>query len=313
MNPEEMLEKSEAQAVAAAESSQPDKSQKMKEHFKRVYDMVGERAAKEASAAPPSAARIANARVVVSKLGYTTEQMDILGDDIVHMQGTGNPHLVAKLAPGEHVVDLGSGLGVDAHLASAAVGNSGHVIGIDQSDQEVFAAITRTAARGLINVDFRIGDMENVPVPDGSVDCVLSNGGFCLVPDKLKAFKEIYRILKPGGRFAINCTVGLVDLDPSIKWPSCFHVFMALKDVSALVTGAGFPEPGIAHPPPKEAAKAPPPASEGKKCPVHPQEKAEDKPKAFVHRGSSTYAHLGGMDMDSMFKYVTISATKPAN
>jgi arsenite methyltransferase len=116
----------------------------------------------------------------------------------------GNPHLLAKIQPGEKVLDLGSGLGIDSFIASHYAGPEGRVIGLDISAKEVKHAQSRADARGL-KTKFVNADIESIPLPDGLIDVVISNGAFCLVPSKVKAFSEIFRVLRPGGRMAV-CT-----------------------------------------------------------------------------------------------------------
>ena len=112
---------------------------------------------------------------------------------------------MAKIKPGEAVLDLGSGLAVDSFIAAARVGEQGTVVGLDISKKEVQHAQKRAKLRGIDNrVSFVNADMENMPLPDNSIDCVISNGAFCLAPNKKKAFSEIMRVLKPGGRMSVS-------------------------------------------------------------------------------------------------------------
>jgi SAM-dependent methyltransferase len=176
----------------------------------------------------------------MEKLGYDRSDLDIIGEDVNLMQGTGNPHAFAKILPGERCLDLGSGLGVDAFLAASRVGNKGKVIGLDLSAKEVVRARSRAEERKVENVVFVQGDMESIPLADQSVDVVISNGGFCLVPDKKKAFKEINRVLVPGGRLSISCTTLKKDLTADMNWPSCMEVFMPLVSVVPTLEEIGF-------------------------------------------------------------------------
>ena len=110
-----------------------------------------------------------------------------------------NPFPSANLRRGETVLDLGSGFGVDAMLAGKKVGPEGRVVGVDLSEREVAQANRRVLSRGVENVRFYTMDMEELSaIPDGSIDCVISNGGFCLCPDKRRAFAEIFRVSTPG-------------------------------------------------------------------------------------------------------------------
>mmetsp|Transcript_72457 Transcript_72457/g.84159 ORF Transcript_72457/g.84159 Transcript_72457/m.84159 type:complete len:262 (+) Transcript_72457:1-786(+) len=245
------------------------------------------------------------AAILMGYLGYEKSELDVIGDDVQLMQGTGNPHSLAKLQPGEFVVDLGSGFGIDAVLASVKVGGSGRVIGIDLALNEVTSAIQRVSARKLRNCDFRLGDIECPPIEDGVVDCVISNGGFCLVPRKEVAFKEIFRMLKPGGRFSISCTTRKKELDPSKDWPSCFLVFMPLYTVKEMLTSIGFTDIII-----DESNSSMTVWEEAKAKAPEPIE--DEGAKITIHKGESRYSFLKNLDMNEFFARVNIYASKPS-
>jgi len=297
----DQITKSEHAAVNAAVAGDKEKSNLlMKKHFKLVYDSLAEEHSHSDDSDLYNDENIRIIKILISKLGYTEDQLLVIGTDVLRMQGTGNPHLHADIQSGNTVVDLGSGFGIDAFLAGQVVGDSGHVIGIDQSDKEIMAAIQRVAERQMNNVDFRIGDIEKVPVPDNSVDRVISNGGFCLVPDKRKAFQEIARILKPGGKFSISCTVRCKPLDPNTKWPSCMHVFMDLNEVNDIVTKTGLNTPQI-----DDSNSS---MTLWDKDIPKPQ---TDSKKVGIHRNDESYNHLKQMDMNELFARVTIYSSKP--
>jgi len=181
---------------------------------------------------------------LMAKLGYTEHELEFLGDDVLRMQGVCSPFHVAKLTDGETVLDLGSGFGTDAFLAAAKVGPKGRVLGVDLSAEEVQRAQSRAQERGLDknNCTFLQADMENLPLNACSIDVVMSNGGFCLCPNKSVAFEEVHRVLKPGGRCAISCTVLRKTL-PCLedkRWPPCMEVFMPSADIRGVLHNIGF-------------------------------------------------------------------------
>jgi arsenite methyltransferase len=274
----------------------------LKQHFTAAYNAVAEQAVGKTGNADIS-------RVLMEHLGYTAEELAVVGSDVHLMQGTGNPHLRAAIAPGEFVADFGSGFGIDALIASAKVGPRGRVVGIDLAAKEVLSALERVSARGVRNVDFRIGDIERAPLDDGVVDVVISNGGFCLVGDKARGFAEIMRVLRPGGRFAISCTVRTRVLDPAVKWPSCIVAFASIETLLPMLADCGFVRCEVDRSNGSvdvwdEATSAPgyDPAQDVE-APIH---------KKVASGAGGVYAHLDEIDMDSLCERVTVVGYKPA-
>jgi arsenite methyltransferase len=159
--------------------------------------------------------------------------------------GCGNPTALLTLKPGEVVLDLGSGAGVDCFLAAPQVGPTGHVIGVDMTPEMVARARENARRGGYSNIEFRQGEIERLPVPDASVDVVLSNCVINLVPDKGLAYRESFRVLRPGGRVAMSDIVALRAVPPELRqdadrWASCESGAIPRAEVRRLMAEAGF-------------------------------------------------------------------------
>ena len=159
--------------------------------------------------------------------------------------GCGMPTRFADIRPGETVLDLGSGAGIDVFLAARAVGPTGRVIGVDMTPEMIARAWDNAIRGGYGNVDFRLGDIEALPVDDGSIDVVLSNCVINLAPDKHRVFAEIHRVLRPGGRFSISDIVTHGHVPESIRadmelWAGCVAGALDRDDYLRLIGQAGF-------------------------------------------------------------------------
>jgi arsenite methyltransferase len=140
-------------------------------------------------------------RPLATLLGYPAEVTDRLPDPVIEsFAGVANPFIFGELQPGETVVEIGSGAGFDAVLAAQQVGTTGRVIGVDMTQAMLEKARANVVGLGLTNVEFRHGYMEELPIDDATADVVISNGVINLSPDKEAVFREIARVLKPGGR-----------------------------------------------------------------------------------------------------------------
>lgn len=159
--------------------------------------------------------------------------------------GCGNPLAYADVKPGETVLDLGSGAGIDAFLAAREVGESGRVIGVDMTPDMITRARANAEKGNYVNTEFRLGEIEHLPVPDASVDVIISNCVINLSPEKEQVFREAYRVLKPGGRILVSDLVWLspppMEVRESVEALVGCLAGASLKDeYLALMRGAGF-------------------------------------------------------------------------
>jgi arsenite methyltransferase len=164
--------------------------------------------------------------------------------------GCGNPTALAELFPGEVVLDLGSGGGIDALLSAKRVGPTGRVYGLDTTDQMLALARRNAAEAGAGNVEFLKGDMERIPLPDASVDVIISNCVINLSADKGQVLREAYRVLRPGGRFAVSDVVVRGEIPAEIRrsmelWVGCIAGALEEREFEALLRDAGFEDPSL--------------------------------------------------------------------
>lgn len=179
------------------------------------------------------------------RIGYSKDQIESVPEAANLGLGCGNPQAIARLQPGETVLDLGSGAGFDCFLAAKAVGPSGRVIGVDMTDAMIRKARHNAEKANIDNVEFRAGEIEHLPVADNAVDVIMSNCVVNLSPEKAAVFREAYRVLKPGGRLAISDVVAVQPLPASMSGDdqlhcACIGGAALVTDLRQILETAGF-------------------------------------------------------------------------
>src|SRR5271167_2582289 len=182
---------------------------------------------------------------ITSNLYDSAQSDQIPAEAMLASLGCGNPTALAKLNPGETVLDLGSGGGIDVLLSAKRVGSAGKAYGLDMTDEMLALARENQRKAGIANVEFLKGEIENIPLPDNSVDVIISNCVINLSADKDQVLREAFRVLKPGGRFAVSDVVVRGDVPEAVRknvllWVGC--IAGALKDTEYIstLTDAGF-------------------------------------------------------------------------
>jgi len=184
-------------------------------------------------------------KIISKAVGYSDEEMSQVPDGANLGLGCGNPIALASLKKGETVLDLGSGAGFDCFLAAKKVGKEGRVIGVDMTPEMLEKARNNAEKGGYSNVEFRLGEIENLPVADNSVDVVISNCVINLSPDKERVFKEVSRVLKPKGRFMVSDTILSKPIPKPLKesigaYIGCLGGAVTKEEYLGYIKDAGF-------------------------------------------------------------------------
>src|SRR6202020_398820 len=182
---------------------------------------------------------------ITSNLYDAAQTGELPQEAVLASLGCGNPTALAQLNPGETVLDLGSGGGIDVLLSARRVGPSGKAYGLDMTDEMLALANENKRKSGLQNVEFLKGEIENIPLPDGAVDVIISNCVINLSADKDRVFAEAFRVLKPGGRFAVSDVITKGEVPPEVRksvlaWVGCVAGALEQDDYRGKLKAAGF-------------------------------------------------------------------------
>jgi arsenite methyltransferase len=220
-------------------TTQKTQDKKLKDFVKNRYGQIAKKG--EACCSCNGVTVLEQAQAI----GYSLKELKKIPASAIMGLGCGNPAGLASLKKGETVLDLGSGGGIDVFLAVNKVGEKGWVIGVDMTPEMIRKASSNARKGGYKNVEFRLGEIENLPVEDESVDVIISNCVINLSPDKERVFKEAYRVLKSGGRMVISDIVTDRELPDDIRksfsaWAECIGGALTRKEYLSAIKNAGF-------------------------------------------------------------------------
>ncbi|OHC73557.1 MAG: arsenite S-adenosylmethyltransferase [Rhodospirillales bacterium RIFCSPLOWO2_12_FULL_58_28] len=216
---------------------------------RRSYAAIASGATNSGCCLPESSsccgAKTPSAEDLAKAFGYSDDELASLPEGSNMGLGCGNPAAIAAMKPGETVIDLGSGGGIDCFLAAGRVGKEGRVIGIDMTPEMLKKARDNARRIGYGNVEFRLGEIENLPAADNTADVIISNCVLNLSPNKPQALREAFRVLKPGGRLAISDVVATAELPDEFKNDAellcgCISGCAAIDQLSGWLAAAGF-------------------------------------------------------------------------
>ncbi|MGH8397871.1 MAG: arsenite methyltransferase [Gammaproteobacteria bacterium] len=235
------------------------KNDEIRQAVRQQYGRVAENGVAGCGSGPSCCgAPAGNAESLSQALGYSHNDVAVVPLGANMGLGCGNPQAIAALKAGEVVLDLGSGGGFDCFLAAREVGDAGQVIGVDMTPKMVSKARGNAVNGGYRNVEFRLGEIENLPVADGTVDVIISNCVINLSPDKPRVFADAFRVLKPGGRLAISDVVAFAELPAEIKldialYTGCMAGASLVTEIEAMLGASGFTEIRVV---PKDESKS---------------------------------------------------------
>lgn len=217
----------------------------IKNHVKERYGKIATKESSYCSCCGGSDDLMESARQQAKTMGYSDKEINSVPQDAVYGLGCGNPTALAEIREGERVLDLGSGGGIDVFLAAAKVGDNGKVIGVDMTQEMVEIATKNAQEGGYLNVQFKLGEIEDLPIKSNSIDLVISNCVINLTPDKNVAYQETFRVLKPGGRILVSDLVTYGEIPDDIRknfqaWSDCIAGAMEKQEYLDTITKAGF-------------------------------------------------------------------------
>lgn len=217
----------------------------IKNHVKERYAKIANKEASSCSCCGGAADVTESARKQAKAMGYSDEEISSIPEDAVYGLGCGNPTALAEITEGETVLDLGSGGGIDVFLAAGKVGDTGKVIGVDMTQEMVETAVRNAEAGGYHNVQFKLGEIEDLPIKDETIDLIISNCVINLTPDKNVAYREAFRVLKPGGRILVSDLVTYGKIPEDVKksfqaWSNCIAGAMEKEEYLNTIKNAGF-------------------------------------------------------------------------
>ncbi len=224
------------------------KDDEVRQAVRKNYGKIAKSGAESCGSSPPACCGDGNkpsAADVSARIGYSAEDLADLPEGANMGLGCGNPHAIASLQPGEVVLDLGSGGGIDCFLAAKAVGDKGRVIGVDMTPEMISNSREYAEKAKLSNVEFRLGEIEHIPAADNSVDVIMSNCVINLSPDKPSVFRDAFRVLKKGGRLAVTDVVATAAMPDDVRenielLAGCVAGAARIDELKAMLEEAGF-------------------------------------------------------------------------